>query len=271
MPKIDNYTRSLLLFQDRENPLKDECNNQWNLVTGTVEIVDVNEEGFSKAAYFNKAYIEMIPDFILGGEDDFTIEMYFKTESTSIGDSLYSITSTASGNQYGIGTFYHSGANYTLEYWGSLNSTSPIYYHPTHQEFQQKFCHYALEYSSKEHKMYCLLNGKVVDKDSSMNIPAFIPNKIYVGHHHWSYVPYFTGWIFYFKISACLRWKEDYTIDLNDIIIFDTKRNVIKNIEINNDLERHIKTWNRNIYAFVTSDRHRLIKNNKTQKQMINS
>lgn len=323
----DQYTRSLLLFTDKNNPLKDECGFEWEIKTGTIEIVDMKDGNFTKAAYFDHAYAEMIPNFELGGDIDFTIDCYFKTASTSMGDSLYSITNASSGTKYGIGTFYHSEASYQLEYWGSLNSTYPIYYHPTHAEFQQYFCHYVMEYVSKEKKMYCFLNGELVNNEYPMNVPKFIPTKIFVGHHHWSNISTFTGWMYFFRISATARWLENYDLkealllpyifDLeriilkvpklendterkitgkykvnfdtlkdvkkqNDILfdvkrliamniihITDTKRKVVINNILLNDLVRSIRSKKQKIIATVFNPKYRLIKNYKTQIEML--
>lgn len=291
---LDEYTVSYLSF---DNDFIDVCGNSYSSYGNPVIKEDPTGK-FNKALYLDgNSYLYMDGTIPLGGRD-LTIDCWMYNMETP--GSFKSAFCVAVSYHNRISTFYIGNGNIMT----STAAGNDQYFTINPEQWY----HIAYSYVYEEDKWYTYLDGKLVatvraHKDRGNFESGIGYDKI---HSIWKgYIKNFRvsdGIARWKGENFDPDEKEKVVQDLQRIFlkpfIFDTlfkrikeeksfvqdlKRKINKNIKIinnvhkiivnsdilSNDTSRHVWSYKRKIYAFVTSDRHKLSKNNKTQRDLI--
>lgn len=291
---IDEYTISYLSF---DKDFTDECGNTY-ISYGNPIITKDPSGKFDNALYLDgSSYLYMDGTLGLGGKD-LTVDCWIY--NMEIPGSFKSAFCVAVSYHNRISTFYIGN--------GSIMTSTAAGNDQYFTINPKQWYHIAYSYVYEEDKWYTYLNGELVTtvrahKDRGNFESGIGYDKI---HSIWKgYIKNFRvsdGIARWKGENFDPDEKEKVVQDLQRIFpkpfIFDTlfkrikeeknliqdlKRKINKNIKIinnvhkiivnsdilSNDTSRHVWSYKRKIYAFVTSDRHKLSKNNKTQRDLI--
>lgn len=213
----DSDTSVLLHFDDKNNLLKDECNNTWVKSNPSAKL-DYNEDiCVSKSSYVSNSdtYISTSNTLDFGGSD-FTIDFWMYTGYTNKNDiytifQLYDSTAstTAKKNILSLSKLGTSTNLTLISGMTNLNQSKNL----NKPDIIDNLIHIALVYIDSEKKLYWYENGTNIGSYTNQSFTTCSPTLI-IGNNLVSETSLMDSIIIdEFRISKCARWTEafDYT------------------------------------------------------------